>query len=178
MQPGVVPDRQAGGDLALTGFKQVARPQARRQRQAQQAQLQHRLDHSHTESLRRDLVSTRAAANGSAPTSPPWAASDARLVLEDGSVWPGNAFGASGTAVAEVVFNTSLTGYQEILTDPSYRGQYVVFTHPHIGNTGINPGESCLTSLQAAGSPSLWQVYSPRHQHGPLNLASALVCFP
>ena len=42
--------------------------------------------------------------------------------------------------MAEVVFNTALTGYQEILTDPSYRGQYVVFTHPHIGNTGINPG--------------------------------------
>ena len=63
-----------------------------------------------------------------------------RLVLQDGSVWHGTSFGAAGTGVAEVVFNTALTGYQEILTDPSYRGQYVVFTHPHIGNTGINPG--------------------------------------
>lgn len=44
-------------------------------------------------------------------------------------------------AVGECVFNTSLTGYQEILTDPSYKGQFVVFTYPHIGNVGINPGE-------------------------------------
>ncbi|KAK9804592.1 hypothetical protein WJX73_004577 [Symbiochloris irregularis] len=56
----------------------------------------------------------------------------------DGSVWSGKAFGAGGNVVAEVVFNTSITGYQEIMTDPSYQGQFVVFTHPHIGNTGIN----------------------------------------
>ncbi len=62
----------------------------------------------------------------------------ARLVLEDGSVWPGEAFGAPGTQVGEVVFNTSLTGYQEILTDPSYAGQMVVMTASQIGNTGIN----------------------------------------
>lgn len=71
----------------------------------------------------------------------PWAKKDARLVLEDGSVWEGRAFGNQGTALAEVVFNTSLTGYQEILTDPSYKGQFVVFTHPHIGNVGINFGK-------------------------------------
>ena len=58
----------------------------------------------------------------------PWKPSDCRLVLEDGSVWPGQAFGAQGTALGEVVFNTSLTGYQEILTDPSYAGQFVLFT--------------------------------------------------
>ncbi|HML20675.1 MAG TPA: carbamoyl-phosphate synthase domain-containing protein, partial [Aggregatilinea sp.] len=62
----------------------------------------------------------------------------ARLALEDGSVWPGTAFGATGTQPGEVVFNTSLTGYQEILTDPSYAGQIVVMTAPQIGNTGIN----------------------------------------
>jgi len=62
-----------------------------------------------------------------------------RLVLEDGSVWHGTAFGHTGTAVGECVFNTSMTGYQEILTDPSYKGQFVVFTYPHIGNVGINP---------------------------------------
>lgn len=62
----------------------------------------------------------------------------ARLVLEDGSVWRGMAFGAPGTWLGEVVFNTSLTGYQEILTDPSYAGQIVVMTAPQIGNTGIN----------------------------------------
>ncbi|KAI7748586.1 hypothetical protein M8C21_012948, partial [Ambrosia artemisiifolia] len=60
------------------------------------------------------------------------------LVLEDGSVWRAKSFGASGTQVGEVVFNTSLTGYQEILTDPSYAGQFVLMTNPHIGNTGVN----------------------------------------
>src|SRR5688572_32930164 len=63
----------------------------------------------------------------------------ARLALQDGSVWRGVGFGASGTQVGEVVFNTSVTGYQEILTDPSYAGQMVVMTAPQIGNTGINP---------------------------------------
>ncbi|XP_058095070.1 carbamoyl-phosphate synthase small chain, chloroplastic isoform X2 [Magnolia sinica] len=68
----------------------------------------------------------------------PWKTADARLVLEDGSIWRAKSFGASGTQVGEVVFNTSLTGYQEILTDPSYAGQFVLMTNPHIGNTGIN----------------------------------------
>lgn len=68
----------------------------------------------------------------------PWAVNNARLVLEDGSVWHGVGFGAVGTQVAEVVFNTSLSGYQEIMTDPSYKGQFVTFTCPHIGNVGIN----------------------------------------
>ncbi|GMY12314.1 carbamoyl-phosphate synthase small chain, chloroplastic isoform X1 [Fagus crenata] len=68
----------------------------------------------------------------------PWKTSDARLVLEDGSIWMAKSFGASGTQVGEVVFNTSLTGYQEILTDPSYAGQFVLMTNPHIGNTGVN----------------------------------------
>ncbi|XP_061950580.1 carbamoyl-phosphate synthase small chain, chloroplastic-like [Populus nigra] len=68
----------------------------------------------------------------------PWKTSDARLVLEDGSVWRAKSFGARGTQVGEVVFNTSLTGYQEILTDPSYAGQFVLMTNPHIGNTGVN----------------------------------------
>ncbi len=61
----------------------------------------------------------------------------ARLVLEDGTLLHGRAFGADGEAVGELVFNTSLTGYQEILTDPSYRGQVVLMTYPHIGNYGI-----------------------------------------
>ncbi|KAK2654240.1 hypothetical protein Ddye_014096 [Dipteronia dyeriana] len=68
----------------------------------------------------------------------PWDVANARLVLEDGSIWKAKSFGASGTQVGEVVFNTSLTGYQEILTDPSYAGQFVLMTNPHIGNTGIN----------------------------------------
>jgi carbamoyl-phosphate synthase small subunit len=63
---------------------------------------------------------------------------EALLVLEDGTQWRGVAIGAQGTRAAEVVFNTSLTGYQEVLTDPSYYGQIVVMTAAHIGNTGIN----------------------------------------
>jgi carbamoyl-phosphate synthase small subunit len=60
------------------------------------------------------------------------------LALEDGSVWPGTAFGARASACGEVCFNTSMTGYQEILTDPSYKGQIVTMTYPHIGNYGVN----------------------------------------
>src|SRR5262244_3735335 len=63
----------------------------------------------------------------------------AKLALEDGTVFTGRAFGATGTSEGEVVFNTSMTGYQEILTDPSYEGQIVTMTYPLIGNTGINP---------------------------------------
>src|SRR5215467_891146 len=63
----------------------------------------------------------------------------ATLLLEDGRVFLGNGHGFEGEAVGEVVFNTSMTGYQEILTDPSYAGQIVTMTYPLIGNTGINP---------------------------------------
>ena len=62
----------------------------------------------------------------------------AKLALEDGTVFTGRAFGASGTSEGEVVFNTSMTGYQEILTDPSYKGQIVTMTYPLIGNYGVN----------------------------------------
>lgn len=62
----------------------------------------------------------------------------ATLVLSDGATFEGESLGASGEKVGEVVFNTAMTGYQEILTDPSYRGQIVTMTYPHIGNTGVN----------------------------------------
>lgn len=62
----------------------------------------------------------------------------ALLALADGTLWPGRALGALGDRTGEVVFNTSLTGYQEVLTDPSYHGQIVVMTQPHIGNSGTN----------------------------------------
>ncbi|PFG33112.1 glutamine-hydrolyzing carbamoyl-phosphate synthase small subunit [Sanguibacter antarcticus] len=62
----------------------------------------------------------------------------ALLVLEDGRTFPGRAFGAVGTTIGEIVFNTGMTGYQETLTDPSYHRQIVVMTAPHIGNTGVN----------------------------------------
>jgi carbamoyl-phosphate synthase small subunit len=63
----------------------------------------------------------------------------ATLALEDGTILTGDAFGARKDTVFELVFNTSMTGYQEIITDPSYRGQGVLFTTSHVGNTGINP---------------------------------------
>ena len=62
----------------------------------------------------------------------------ATLVLEDGTVYRGVSIGADGETVGEVVFNTAMTGYQEILTDPSYARQMVTLTYPHIGNTGTN----------------------------------------
>ena len=64
--------------------------------------------------------------------------STAMLVLEDGLTFEGRAFGFPGEAIGEVVFNTSMSGYQEILTDPSYKGQMVVMTYPEIGNYGVN----------------------------------------
>ena len=67
---------------------------------------------------------------------------NAKLVLSNGIVFPGFSFGASGTAIGEIVFNTGMTGYQEVITDPSYYGQILTFTYPEIGNTGINLEDS------------------------------------
>ncbi|CCB65360.1 glutamine-hydrolyzing carbamoyl-phosphate synthase small subunit [Hyphomicrobium sp. B1] len=71
----------------------------------------------------------------------------ARLVLDDGTVIAGRGLGATGTAVGEVCFNTAITGYQEILTDPSYAGQIITFTFPHIGNVGANPEDTETSNL-------------------------------
>src|SRR5512143_736972 len=86
----------------------------------------------------------------------------ATLALEDGTIIEGQAFGAESDAVFELVFNTSMTGYQEILTDPSYRGQGVLFTVPHIGNVGINleDYESSLPQISAVVIRSLSPVVS------------------
>ncbi len=75
----------------------------------------------------------------------------ALLALEDGSLFSGVAIGVSGQTVGEVVFNTALTGYQEILTDPSYLKQIVTLTYPHIGNVGSNPDDEESPVVQAAG---------------------------
>ncbi len=79
-------------------------------------------------------------------TTPP-----AILALADGTVYIGNSIGAAGSTVGEVVFNTSMTGYQEILTDPSYCQQIVTLTYPHIGNTGVNPEDVESRKVFAAG---------------------------
>src|SRR5439155_14770149 len=75
----------------------------------------------------------------------------AKLALEDGTIFTGRGFGAAGTTEGEVVFNTSMTGYQEILTDPSYAGQIVTMTYPLIGNYGINRGDVESKRPQVAG---------------------------
>jgi len=90
----------------------------------------------------------------------------ALLALEDGSVFRGRSIGADGTSVGEVVFNTAMTGYQEILTDPSYARQIVTLTYPQIGNTGINPEDiesgrvwaSGLVIRQTPRRPSNWRM--------------------
>jgi len=95
----------------------------------------------------------------------------AYLVLADGSVFEGTAFGATATAVGEVVFNTGMTGYQEILTDPSYAGQLVTLTYPLIGNYGINRDDFESSRIQVGGfivkelsnTPSNWRSDETLH---------------
>ena len=84
-------------------------------------------------------------------TSQTWteAPSTARLVLSDGTVIAGQGLGAEGSAVGEICFNTAMTGYQEILTDPSYAGQIITFTFPHIGNVGVNDEDIESSNLAA-----------------------------
>src|SRR5690242_9125897 len=88
------------------------------------------------------------------------------LVLDDGTVFEGESLGASGRTYGEVVFNTGMTGYQEILTDPSYAGQIVTLTYPLIGNYGINPDDFESRRVQVEGlivrgaeeTPSNWRA--------------------
>ncbi|UWR12720.1 glutamine-hydrolyzing carbamoyl-phosphate synthase small subunit [Sulfitobacter mediterraneus] len=94
----------------------------------------------------------------SAPTSP---RPTACLVLADGSIFYGMGFGATGETVAELCFNTAMTGYQEIMTDPSYAGQIVTFTFPHIGNTGTNPEDDETGDPVAAGMVVKWMPTDP-----------------
>jgi carbamoyl-phosphate synthase small subunit len=90
----------------------------------------------------------------------------ALLVLADGSSFPGWSFGARGTVMGEVVFNTGMTGYQEVLTDPSYCGQILTFTYPELGNTGVNTEDEESARPQALGAiarnicpqPSNWRT--------------------
>ena len=90
-------------------------------------------------------------------------AQKAYLVLEDGSVYAGEAFGASADSHGEVVFNTGMTGYQEVLTDPSYAGQIVTLTYPLVGNYGINPADVESRRIQVAGLVVREHCDSPSH---------------
>ena len=91
---------------------------------------------------------------------------EAWLALEDGTVYEGESFGATGEKVGEVVFNTSMIGYQEVLTDPSYKGQIVTMTYPLIGNYGVNPGD--LESLH----PHVEGFVVREYQRNPSNWRS------
>jgi carbamoyl-phosphate synthase small subunit len=93
----------------------------------------------------------------------------ARLALEDGAVFTGRAFGADGTTEGEVVFNTSMTGYQEILTDPSYKGQMVTMTYPLIGNYGINLQD--VESRQPHVAGFIVKELSPVHSNYRANMS-------
>ena len=89
-------------------------------------------------------------------TETPTASPTACLVTADGDVFYGRGFGATGEVVAELVFNTAMTGYQEIMTDPSYAGQIVTFTFPHIGNTGVTDEDDQAMNPVAAGMVVRW----------------------
>ena len=90
------------------------------------------------------------------------------LAFEDGSIFHAKGFGKEKFDVGELVFNTSMTGYQEIITDPSYKKQIITFTHPHIGNTGINSEDNESKKIHASGivvknfceKPSNWRSTS------------------
>ena len=96
---------------------------------------------------------------------------NAILALEDGRCFEGTAFGALGTTTGEICFNTSMTGYQEVITDPSYRGQIVAMTYPQIGNYGINPAdaESASPHIRAFVIGELCEVPSNYRSTGSLN---------
>ncbi len=83
------------------------------------------------------------------------------LALADGTLFYGRGFGATGTRVAELCFNTAMTGYQEIMTDPSYAGQIVTFTFPHIGNTGVTPEDDETADPVAEGMVVKWDPTEP-----------------
>src|SRR2546421_10142173 len=97
----------------------------------------------------------------------------ALLALEDGRIFEGESFGATGTRVGEICFNTSMTGYQEVLTDPSYRGQIVAMTYPLIGNYGTNSADQESSSPHVRGFiveelseiPSNWRAEMSLHEY-------------
>ena len=101
-------------------------------------------------------------------------AKPALLVLADGTAYRGWSFGATGTAIGEVVFNTGMSGYQEVLTDPSYCGQIVVFTYPELGNTGVNPEDEESNQPQVLGAIARNVSYRPSNWRSTASLPDYL----
>jgi len=108
------------------------------------------------------------------PAAPLSAKPTACLVLADGTIFYGRGFGATGDTVAELCFNTAMTGYQEIMTDPSYAGQVVTFTFPHIGNTGVTPEDDETAEPVAAGMVVKWDPTEPSNWRATGNLVDWL----
>src|SRR6195256_1379241 len=100
---------------------------------------------------------------------------NAALMLADGTVFWGRGLGATGQAVGEVCFNTSITGYQEILTDPSYAGQIITFTFPHIGNVGTNPEDIETVTPAARGLVLRADITEPSSYRATRHLDAWLV---
>lgn len=98
----------------------------------------------------------------------------ALLVLADGTTYHGWSFGATGTTIGEVVFNTGMTGYQEVLTDPSYCGQIVIFTYPELGNTGVNPEDEESDRPQVQGAIARNICYQPSNWRSTQSLPDYL----
>ena len=98
------------------------------------------------------------------------------LVLNDGTVFKGRGIGATGDSVGEVCFNTSMTGYQEILTDPSYAGQIITFTYPHIGNVGANPEDIETVTPAARGLILRADITDPSNWRATRHLDDWLKC--
>ncbi|HKK36431.1 MAG TPA: glutamine-hydrolyzing carbamoyl-phosphate synthase small subunit [Paracoccaceae bacterium] len=96
------------------------------------------------------------------------------LAFADGQVFFGRGFGAEGEATAELCFNTAMTGYQEILTDPSYAGQVVTFTFPHVGNVGVNPEDEETADPVALGLVTRWDPTSPSNWRAAEGLSAWL----
>jgi carbamoyl-phosphate synthase small subunit len=96
------------------------------------------------------------------------------LALADGSLFYGQGFGAVGDTTAELCFNTAMTGYQEIMTDPSYAGQIVTFTFPHIGNTGVNSDDDETADPVAAGMVVRWSPTDPSNWRSQQHLSAWL----
>jgi carbamoyl-phosphate synthase small subunit len=107
--------------------------------------------------------------NITAPKTP-----TACLALADGTLFYGTGFGATGRTVAELCFNTAMTGYQEIMTDPSYAGQVVTFTFPHIGNTGVTPEDDETGEPVASGMVVKWMPTDPSNWRAVEGLSSWL----
>jgi carbamoyl-phosphate synthase small subunit len=97
------------------------------------------------------------------------------LALADGTLFFGRGFGATGLTTAELCFNTAMTGYQEIMTDPSYAGQVVTFTFPHVGNVGVNPEDDETADPVAAGMVVKWDPTEPSNWRATERLTDWLV---